>query len=117
MEGNIMVSVLCTAYNHEKFIKDAIEGVVSQKTNFKYELIIHDDASTDGTAKVIKEYENKDRVPAPPAGPNNLLSPPPQEACKPSCGDSCTCTEHRDFCIPWLILSLFCPAAYRKKCL
>ena len=59
MEGNIMVSVLCTAYNHEKFIKDAIEGVVSQKTNFKYELIIHDDASTDGTAKVIKEYENK----------------------------------------------------------
>lgn len=59
MESSIMVSVLCTAYNHEKFIKDAIEGVVSQKTNFKYELIIHDDASTDGTAKIIKGYASK----------------------------------------------------------
>ncbi len=59
MESNIMVSVLCTAYNHEEFIKDAIEGVISQKTDFKYELIIHDDASTDGTAKIIEEYAEK----------------------------------------------------------
>lgn len=56
---NILVSVICTAYNHEKFIKDAIEGVVNQKTNFNYELIVHDDASTDGTASVIREYEEK----------------------------------------------------------
>lgn len=54
-----MVSVICIAYNHEKFIKDAIEGVVGQKADFSYELIIHDDASTDGTAKIIKEYEEK----------------------------------------------------------
>lgn len=51
-----MVSVLCAAYNHEKFIKDAIEGVIRQKTNFEIELIIHDDASTDHTADIIKEY-------------------------------------------------------------
>ena len=59
MEDNIKVSVLCIAYNHEKFIKDAIEGVLNQKTNFKYELIIHDDASTDHTAEIISEYEKK----------------------------------------------------------
>lgn len=43
MEGNIMVSVLCTAYNHEGFIKDAIEGVLSQRVDFRYELIIHEE--------------------------------------------------------------------------
>lgn len=55
--NDVMVSVLCAAYNHEKFIKDTIEGVINQKTDFKYELIIHDDASTDGTAQIIRKYE------------------------------------------------------------
>ncbi len=59
MTENIMVSVLCTAYNHEKFIEDAIKGVLKQKTDFKFELIIHDDASTDTTAEIIKKYEKK----------------------------------------------------------
>lgn len=54
-----MVSVLCTTYNHEKFVRDAIEGVLNQKTDFKIELIIHDDASTDNTQKIIKEYADK----------------------------------------------------------
>lgn len=57
-EDNILVSVLCTAYNHEKFIRDAIEGVIRQKTDFRYELIIHEDASTDHTAEIVKQYEN-----------------------------------------------------------
>lgn len=56
MSESVMVSVLCTAYNHEKWIKDAIEGVLEQQTDFKYELIIHDDASTDNTASVIQQY-------------------------------------------------------------
>lgn len=56
---NIMVSVLCTAYNHEKYIKDCLEGFVNQKTSFRFEVLINDDASTDNTAKVIKEYEHK----------------------------------------------------------
>ena len=49
----IMVSIRCTAYNQEKYIRDALEGFVMQKTNFRFEAIVHDDASTDGTAAII----------------------------------------------------------------
>lgn len=56
MEDDIMVSVLCTAYNHEGFIRDAIEGVLNQKVDFRYELIIHEDASTDGTREIVNQY-------------------------------------------------------------
>ncbi|MGO5174448.1 glycosyltransferase family 2 protein [Ruminococcus sp. LCP21S3_E8] len=56
---NIMVSVLCLAYNHEKYIRQCLDGFVMQKTNFKFEVIIHDDASTDNTANIIREYEEK----------------------------------------------------------
>lgn len=56
---DIVVSVYCLAYNHEKYIRDALEGFVSQKTTFKYEVIVHDDASTDGTAAIVKEYAEK----------------------------------------------------------
>lgn len=59
MQNNIKVTVSCLAFNHEKYIRDALEGFIKQKTNFKYEVIIHDDASTDNTAKIIKEYEEK----------------------------------------------------------
>ena len=50
------VSVYCLAYNHEKYIRRALEGMVRQKTDFDFEVIVHDDASTDGTAAVIREY-------------------------------------------------------------
>ena len=44
--GNItMVSIICNAYNHEKFIKNALDGFVMQETSFPYEVLIHDDAS------------------------------------------------------------------------
>ena len=56
---NILVSIICATYNHENFIADAIEGFLMQKTNFKYEILIHDDASTDSTAEIIKDYERK----------------------------------------------------------
>ena len=55
----IIVSIICTAYNHEKYIRDALEGFVMQKTNFRFEAIVHDDASTDGTATIIREYAEK----------------------------------------------------------
>lgn len=55
----IMVSIRCTAYNHEKYIRDALEGFVMQKTNFRFEAIVHDDASTDATAAIIREYAEK----------------------------------------------------------
>ena len=59
MSENIIVSIYCLAYNHEKYIKDALEGFVSQITDFKYEVFVHDDASKDGTATIIKEYGEK----------------------------------------------------------
>lgn len=47
------------AYNHEPYIKDALEGFISQKTNFPIVAIVHEDASTDNTASIIKEYAEK----------------------------------------------------------
>lgn len=52
-----LVSICCLAYNHEKFIEDALEGFLNQETDFPFEVLIHDDASTDNTAKIIQEYE------------------------------------------------------------
>lgn len=54
-----LVSVQCLAYNHEKYVRQCLDGLVSQKTDFKYEVVIHDDASTDNTVSIIKEYKVK----------------------------------------------------------
>lgn len=55
----IKVSIICNAYNHEAYIADALEGFVMQKTTFPFEVLVHDDASTDNTAQIIREYEKK----------------------------------------------------------
>lgn len=52
----ILVSVYCLTYNQEKYIRDALEGFVNQKTDFLYEVWVHDDASQDATPQIIKEY-------------------------------------------------------------
>lgn len=54
-----LVSIICTSYNHEKYIAQAIEGFVMQKTTFPFEIIVHDDASTDNTANIVRDYEAK----------------------------------------------------------
>lgn len=54
-----LVTVCCLAYNHEDTIEQTIEGVVNQKTNFAFELIVHDDASTDKTAEIIRSYAER----------------------------------------------------------
>lgn len=59
MDSEVKVSVYCLAYNHEKYIRDCLEGFVNQKTNFRFRVIVHDDASTDGTQEIIKEYASK----------------------------------------------------------
>ena len=55
----LMVSIRCITYNHEPYIRQCLEGFVMQKTNFRFEAIVHDDASTDGTADIIREYAEK----------------------------------------------------------
>lgn len=54
-----LVSVCLITYNHVKYIRDAIEGVLAQKVTFPIELIIADDFSTDGTREILTEYKNK----------------------------------------------------------
>lgn len=55
----IMVSIICNAYNHERYIAQCLDGFVMQKTNFVFEILVHDDASTDKTADIIRTYEKK----------------------------------------------------------
>ena len=54
-----VVSVICITYNHEKFIAQTLDGFLIQKTDFPIEVIIHDDASTDKTAEIIRSYAQK----------------------------------------------------------
>lgn len=56
---NIEVSVICLAYNHEAYIRQALEGFAMQRTNFAFQVLVHDDASTDRTAEIIREYEKR----------------------------------------------------------
>lgn len=56
---DLMVTIRCITYNHEPYIRQCLEGFVMQKTNFRFEAIVHDDASTDGTAAIIEEYAKK----------------------------------------------------------
>ena len=55
----VLVSIGCFAYNNINNIRKCLDGFVMQKGDFLIEILIHDDASTDGTADVIREYENK----------------------------------------------------------
>jgi len=55
----MLVSICTITYNHAKFIRQALDGFLMQETNFPFEVLIHDDASTDGTADIIREYAEK----------------------------------------------------------
>lgn len=54
-----LVSICSITYNHAPYIRQCLDGFLMQKTKFRYEIIIHDDASTDGTTEIIKEYAEK----------------------------------------------------------
>ncbi len=56
---DIKVSVLCVTYNHEQYIEQAINSILEQKTNFKFEILLNDDASTDNTTAIIRKYQQK----------------------------------------------------------
>lgn len=57
MEQSPLVSIVCTTYNQEKYIQQTIDGFISQIVNFPIEIIVHDDASTDSTAEIVRDYE------------------------------------------------------------
>lgn len=54
-----LVSIRCLVYNHEPYLRQCLDGFVMQKTNFAFEAIVHDDASTDNSAAIIREYAEK----------------------------------------------------------
>jgi glycosyltransferase involved in cell wall biosynthesis len=54
-----LVSISCITFNHAPFIKECFEGFLIQKTNFAFEILVHDDASTDGTKEILEEYTAK----------------------------------------------------------
>ena len=58
-ENEILVSICCLTYNHAPYIRQCLDGFMMQKTTFQFEVLIHDDASTDGTTNIIREYESK----------------------------------------------------------
>lgn len=61
MNNNIkpLVSIRCFVYNHEPYLRQCLDGFIMQNTNFAFEAIVHDDASTDNSAAIIREYAEK----------------------------------------------------------
>lgn len=54
-----LLTVACITYNHENYISDALDGIMMQETNFPFEIIVHDDCSTDNTVNILKKYAHK----------------------------------------------------------
>lgn len=59
MSTTPLVSIVTLAFNHGRYLRQCLDGFVMQITDFTFEVIIHDDASTDDTAQIIREYEEK----------------------------------------------------------
>lgn len=55
----ILVSIICNTYNQEDYIEQTIKGFLMQKTKFPFEILIHDDASTDSTSEIVSRYQEK----------------------------------------------------------
>lgn len=53
------ISVWCLVYNHENYLRQCLEGFVKQETEYDYEVIVHDDVSTDNSAAIIREYAER----------------------------------------------------------
>lgn len=59
MNNMIKVSIFCLAFNQSKYIRQALDSMLMQETDFDYEILINDDCSTDGTKEIITEYQTK----------------------------------------------------------
>lgn len=56
---NSKVTVCCLVYNHARFIRETMDGILMQNTNFEFDIVVHDDASTDGTEQILWEYKER----------------------------------------------------------
>ena len=54
---NPSVAIRCLVYNHEKYLRDCLDGIVMQKTNFPFFAVVHDDCSKDSSSDIIREYQ------------------------------------------------------------
>ena len=59
MNNKPLVAIQCLVYNHEPYIRDCLNGFVTQQTTFPFVAIVHDDASTDKSASIIREFADK----------------------------------------------------------
>ena len=59
MENDIKVSVALLSYKHAKYIRQCLDSILAQEVNFKYEIIVGDDCSNDGTKEILLEYKEK----------------------------------------------------------
>ena len=57
--NNPLVSIVCDVFNHGAFLRNALDGFIKQQVNFPIEILIHDDASTDDSAEIIRDYEKQ----------------------------------------------------------
>lgn len=58
-QTDVLVTIICIVFNHGKYLKETIEGFLMQKCNFKFNVYIQDDCSTDNSREIIKEYERR----------------------------------------------------------
>ena len=73
-KNNLLVSIFCPTYNHSNYIEQCLNGIVMQKTNFQFEVIVQDDASTDNSQKIIKEFAEKYNFIVPVLHTKNIYS-------------------------------------------
>ena len=59
LTNEVQVSILCATYNQESYIRQTLDSLLMQETNFKYEILVHDDASTDGTTDIVRDYASQ----------------------------------------------------------
>lgn len=55
-DESCMVTIFCTSFNHGKYIRETLDSIINQKTQYKFKIVVHDDASVDDSQQIIAEY-------------------------------------------------------------
>lgn len=101
METTPFVSIICTVFNKEPWLKKTIESFLAQKIEFSFEIILVDDASTDGSRKIIADYEasHPDLIRAFYQDENQGIAKTWVTICKEACGQYIARCDGDDFWI------------------